>query len=227
MKKQGLTHACRRFTTATAGTSAMAVALPASLRACSNSSDDASRLDSSDSSGDIAALAKAFSETLDEDQFGDLHQHYSFHNAAAWSDLPQGILTEAHAGATGAERNEGCDEKIQHLEADDHLAGQVVDAGEEIYGRGSYVAISTGDFRFLLSRVRPAHGQVKRPGMSGEPAELGVYKRLTHERHLFTTAPEPITHARLHAARPHTARISHPTVATDGPASYLEGSDAP
>lgn len=67
--------------------------------------------------------------------------------------------------------------------------------------------------------------------MSGEPAELGVYERLAHERlaherHLFATAPEPITRARLHAAHPHTV-LSHTTVATDGPASDLEGTDAP
>lgn len=229
MKKHGLAHACRRFTTATSSPTATSVAAAVALRAspgaCSSSSGDASRSDSSDSSGDIVALAKAFSETLDEDQFENLNQHYSFNAAAAWSDLPQGILTEAIAGATGAERNEGRDEKIQHLEADDHLAGQVVDAGEDIYGRGTYVAISTGDLRFLLSRVRPAHARVKRR-MSGEPAELGVYRRLAHERHPFTAAPEPIAHARLRAARLHMARISHTTVATDGPASDLEDTDA-
>jgi len=45
----------------------------------------------------------------------------------------------------------------------------------------------------LLSGVRPQHEQVLR--------ELGVYDRLAHERHLFTTTREAIAHARLHAAR--------------------------
>jgi SulP family sulfate permease len=49
----------------------------------------------------------------------------------------------------------------------------------------------------LLSGVRPHHEHVLR--------ELGVYSRLAHERHLFTTTPEAIEHARVHAARrPHT-----------------------
>ncbi|MDP3893087.1 SulP family inorganic anion transporter [Nocardioides sp.] len=45
----------------------------------------------------------------------------------------------------------------------------------------------------LLSGVQPHHEQVLR--------ELGVYGRLAHERHLFTTTPEAIGHARLHASR--------------------------
>jgi anti-anti-sigma factor len=45
----------------------------------------------------------------------------------------------------------------------------------------------------LLSGVQPQHERVLR--------ELGVYDRLTHERHLFSTTPEAIAHARLHAAR--------------------------
>lgn len=50
----------------------------------------------------------------------------------------------------------------------------------------------------LLSGVHPAHARVL--------TELGVYERLAHERHLFATTPEAITHARLHAARvDHTA----------------------
>lgn len=51
----------------------------------------------------------------------------------------------------------------------------------------------------LLSGVQPHHEQVLR--------ELGVYDRLAHERHLFTTTPEAIAHARVHAAR-----ISHPPI---------------
>jgi high affinity sulfate transporter 1 len=45
----------------------------------------------------------------------------------------------------------------------------------------------------LLSGVRPLHERVLR--------ELGVYDRLAHERHLFTTTPEAIAHARVHASR--------------------------
>ena len=49
----------------------------------------------------------------------------------------------------------------------------------------------------LLSGVRPHHAKVLR--------ELGVYGRLAHERHLFTTTPEAIAHARTHASRvPHS-----------------------
>jgi MFS superfamily sulfate permease-like transporter len=45
----------------------------------------------------------------------------------------------------------------------------------------------------LLSGVQAHHAQVLR--------ELGVYDRLADERHLFTTTPEAIEHARLHASR--------------------------
>jgi len=45
----------------------------------------------------------------------------------------------------------------------------------------------------LLSGVQPHHERVLR--------ELGVYDRLAHERHLFTTTPEAIAHARVHASR--------------------------
>jgi MFS superfamily sulfate permease-like transporter len=45
----------------------------------------------------------------------------------------------------------------------------------------------------LLSGVQPSHERVLR--------ELGVYGRISHERHLFATTPEAIAHARLHAAR--------------------------
>lgn len=45
----------------------------------------------------------------------------------------------------------------------------------------------------LLSGVRPHHEQVLR--------ELGVYGRLAHERHLFSTTPDAIEHARVHASR--------------------------
>ena len=45
----------------------------------------------------------------------------------------------------------------------------------------------------LLSGVQPLHERVLR--------QLGVYDRLAHERHLFSTTPEAIAHARLHASR--------------------------
>lgn len=49
----------------------------------------------------------------------------------------------------------------------------------------------------LLSGVRPEHEQVLR--------ELGVHDRLAHRRHLFTSTPDAIAHAREHAAR-----VAHP-----------------
>jgi MFS superfamily sulfate permease-like transporter len=54
----------------------------------------------------------------------------------------------------------------------------------------------------LLSGVRAHQAQVL--------SSLGVYDRLSHERHLFDTTPEAIAHARVHAARvehtPHTEK---------------------
>lgn len=50
----------------------------------------------------------------------------------------------------------------------------------------------------LLSGVQVRHRQVL--------TELGVYDGLAHERHLFDTTPDAITHARVHAAR-----VAHPT----------------
>jgi SulP family sulfate permease len=54
----------------------------------------------------------------------------------------------------------------------------------------------------LLSGLRPEHERVVH--------ELGVLDRLAHDRHLFTTTPEAIAHARDHAARLHRG----PTAAT-------------
>ena len=45
----------------------------------------------------------------------------------------------------------------------------------------------------LLSGIQPHHERVLR--------ELGVYGQLAHERHLFTTTPDAIEHARAHASR--------------------------
>lgn len=53
----------------------------------------------------------------------------------------------------------------------------------------------------MLSGVQPQHEKVLR--------ELGVYEELAHERHLFTTTPDAIAHARVHAAR-----IAHEPAAT-------------
>jgi SulP family sulfate permease len=55
----------------------------------------------------------------------------------------------------------------------------------------------------LLSGVQPHHERVLR--------ELGVYGRLAHERHIFATTPEAITHARVHASRvPHSPTAETP-----------------
>jgi len=51
----------------------------------------------------------------------------------------------------------------------------------------------------LLSGVQPQHERVLR--------QLGVYERLAHERHLFSSTPAAIIHARLH-----TARLAHTPV---------------
>jgi SulP family sulfate permease len=66
----------------------------------------------------------------------------------------------------------------------------------------------------LLSGVRPRHARVL--------AELGVYERLAHERHLFATTPEAITHARIHAARiDHETEPTPQEIADDRPAAPL------
>ena len=50
--------------------------------------------------------------------------------------------------------------------------------------------------RVLLSNIRPEHTAVL--------SRLGVYDELAHERHVFTSTPAAIAHARVHAARqPH------------------------
>jgi len=55
----------------------------------------------------------------------------------------------------------------------------------------------------LLSGVRPHHEQVLR--------EIGVHRRLAHERHLFPSTPQAIAHARVHAARvAHSPTLGHP-----------------
>jgi SulP family sulfate permease len=59
----------------------------------------------------------------------------------------------------------------------------------------------------LLSGVQPAHQRVLR--------ELGVYRQLADERHLFEDTPAAISHARLHASS--TAHTATPTSQEDDP----------
>jgi SulP family sulfate permease len=58
----------------------------------------------------------------------------------------------------------------------------------------------------MLSGVRPTHQKVLH--------RLGVYEQLAHERHLFATTPEAITHARLHAARRESPEHHEPAATT-------------
>ncbi|MBE1879044.1 DUF3500 domain-containing protein [Myceligenerans pegani] len=124
---------------------------------------------SSGDSSDVVALAEAFAATLDDDQIAELNQDYTFENAAAWSNFPQALLTgggpgggtarvglatstlsdeqwtaleELLAGVTGAEENEGFDEIMQHLEADDYLADN---GGGDDYGRGNFYIAFLGE----------------------------------------------------------------------------------
>jgi MFS superfamily sulfate permease-like transporter len=53
----------------------------------------------------------------------------------------------------------------------------------------------------MLSGVRPAHEKVL--------GQLGVYEQLAHERHVFASTPEAITHARIHAARRDNTQEHH------------------
>jgi MFS superfamily sulfate permease-like transporter len=66
-------------------------------------------------------------------------------------------------------------------------ASVLADAVKRLEARGITV---------LLSGVRDEHSRVLR--------QLGVYAQLAHERHLFPTTPEAISHAKAHASRaPH------------------------
>jgi SulP family sulfate permease len=63
----------------------------------------------------------------------------------------------------------------------------------------------------MLSGIAPQHEKVLR--------ELGVYDELAHQRHVFTTTPEAIAHARIHAAR-----LAHePVPHHDGPPRDVGG----
>jgi hypothetical protein len=197
---------------------AAAVAVALSLTSCGGSDDTAASASSASSSssdssspaatvaagsGDVVALAEAFTATLSDDQKTSLNQDYSFANATNWSNLPNalvsgggmgggapsggtggppsgampsgampsgaapsggtggapsggttasstgrvGLQTDALtdeqwtaldnllAAATGSAENEGFDEIVQHLEADDYLGDN---GGGEDYGRGNY-----------------------------------------------------------------------------------------
>lgn len=113
----------------------------------------------------VVALAEGFAATLDDDQLASLNQDYTFDNAANWSNLPNALLggggpgggtsssgrvglqtdslsdeqwtalEDLLASATGTAENEGLDEIIQHLAADDYLADN---GGGDDYGRGDY-----------------------------------------------------------------------------------------
>jgi len=63
-------------------------------------------------------------------------------------------------------------------------ASVLADTIRRLEGRGITV---------LMSGVQPLHERVLH--------ELGVRERLAHERHLFATTPEAISHARVHASR--------------------------
>ena len=78
--------------------------------------------------------------------------------------------------------------RMAHLSAIDATGAAVLaDTIRRLESRGVTV---------MLSGVQPAHERVL--------TQLGVYDELAHERHLFTSTPEAIEHARVHAGRlPH------------------------
>jgi hypothetical protein len=109
---------------------------------------------------EVVQLAKAFFDTLDADQQAYLCQDYTFENAANWSNLPNALLGGMGGGSgrvglqtdelsddqwtaleellravTGSADDEGFDEILQHLAADDYLADN---GGGDSYGRGNY-----------------------------------------------------------------------------------------
>ncbi len=104
---------------------------------------------------DIVALAEAFAATLTEEQQALLYQDYTFENATNWSNLPSGggpggtrvgitlgDLTDEQftafetllAAVTGCAPDEGFDEIVQHLAADDYLA--TIDG--DVYGTENF-----------------------------------------------------------------------------------------
>lgn len=114
--------------------------------------------------GGVAALAQAFADTLDDAQLAALYQDYTFANAANWSNFPDALLSGRPgnstgdggrvglqtdsltseqwsaletllAAVTGSAANEGFEEIMQHLAADDYLADA---GGGDSYGRGNF-----------------------------------------------------------------------------------------
>ncbi|MCC2031567.1 DUF3500 domain-containing protein [Microbacterium allomyrinae] len=117
------------------------------------------------SSSEVVALAEAFAATLSDDQKASLYQDYSLENAENWSNFPNALLAGGGPGAqssgggrvglqtdsltdeqwtaleallsavTGSAENEGFDEIMQHLAADDYLADN---GGGSDYGTGNF-----------------------------------------------------------------------------------------
>ena len=120
--------------------------------------------------GEVVRLAEEFAATLSDEQRAALNQDYSFTNAANWSNQPEIALTARPpgtysstgrlglqtdglsdeqwaaleallAGVTGSAENEGFDEVMKHLDADDYLntIGRA-----ETYGRGYFFVAFLG-----------------------------------------------------------------------------------
>lgn len=117
------------------------------------------------SSSGVVALADAFAATLTDEQRTALYQDYTFANASNWSNLPNALLAGGGRGGgnssggrvglqtstlsdeqwtaleallaavSGTDANEGFDEILQHLAADDYLAAN---GGGSDYGRGEF-----------------------------------------------------------------------------------------
>ncbi|WP_353808640.1 DUF3500 domain-containing protein [Agromyces sp. SYSU T00194] len=127
------------------------------------SESSSSSSSSTASSSDVVALAEAFAATLSDDQQAELFQEYTFENAANWSNLPDALLSGGPGGGSGGGRvglqtdslsdeqwaaledllaavtgsgeDEGFDEILQHLAADDYLGDN---GGGSDYGAGNY-----------------------------------------------------------------------------------------
>jgi len=119
---------------------------------------------------DVVTLAAAFMATLDSEQLEALSQDYTFANASNWSNFPNDLLANgpgANSGSgriglqtdsltdeqwtalenllaavTGSSENEGFDEIIQHLEADNYLADN---GGGDAYGEGQFFIAFLGE----------------------------------------------------------------------------------
>lgn len=190
---------------------AAAVVFALALAGCASSNDTGTGTDSGSTgasasstpgSGDVVALAEAFSASLSDEQRTALNQEYTFANATNWSNLPNALLGGGGGGgggtppsggtgpsgapsggppsgapggaapgstgtstgrvglqldslsdeqfaaleallaaATGSGENEGFDEIVQHLEADDYLGEN---GGGDDYSRGQYFVAFLG-----------------------------------------------------------------------------------